>query len=635
MNPSLFALLQALTLLDLGFVQATGAVDGPILAAMWSLALASPWLRSLQRYRVHRLAWNGGVLLAFAFLVHHATTSGLLHMLEDGLVLAVLCQVHLLNNVGAGQPPDLLFFNSFLIAFVTGFFAPDASWAGLFVAHAFALVPALQLQATLLAGGADRRAAWRVAADGAPRAACVLAVTFAAFVALPRDFARQGWLGEVALPHRDYGSTSGERIRLDDVPAPARGERIVARIRPLDDTARADAPTHWRTKTFHRFDGRQWIAREASPLGPRAASDPVWEQHADGSLRRRLPDGPRATLLVQLADDLGARLPVPLAATLVAATASTGQLDGIGDGCIRMLPDGGAAPSELEFAVQVAIESGSVRVADAQRAALTELPPTAVPDLAHELVARLRATRPTAADARALASAAAAWLADHRRYALPGSPGFARDFSAFLRGDGAGHCEYFATALALLLRLQGVPCRLVGGWLVHEWDAAANALLVRARHAHAWVEALDEQGRWHTFDATPPDAASAAGTADGWWSQLGNDIARWWATALAFDAGAQARWLAACAALLWPPVLPGIAAVLAALLFWRRHRRNSPPVVRALHRALQAAGVALRPGETPRAAVRRAAVAGVDRARLAALRRAAERHERHRYQLIQ
>jgi hypothetical protein len=43
----------------------------------------------------------------------------------------------------------------------------------------------------------------------------------------------------------------------------------------------------------------------------------------------------------------------------------------------------------------------------------------------------------------------------------------------------------------------------------------------------------------------------------------------------------------------------------------------------------------LRPGETPRAAVRRAAVAGVDRARLAALRRAAERHERHRYQLIQ
>ena len=66
---------------------------------------------------------------AACLLVHHATTTGLLHMLEDGLMLAILCQVHLLNNIGQRQRPDLTFFNSFLIVFVTSFFAPDLWWS--------------------------------------------------------------------------------------------------------------------------------------------------------------------------------------------------------------------------------------------------------------------------------------------------------------------------------------------------------------------------------------------------------------------------------------------------------------------------------------------------------------------------
>ena len=200
MTTPLFRLLLALTLVDLAFVQATGVVPTVEMAPLWGLTLAAPWLRRLQTQFVYRLTWNVLVLAVFASLAHHAATSGLLHMLEDGLTLAALSQVHLVNNVGSRQRPDLLFFNSFLIAFVTGFFAPDLSWCALFALHAFLVVPALQWNAVAAEGiGVDptrARALWRTAFG---HTVALLAVTALLFVAWPRDFRRKGWI-EDTLP---------------------------------------------------------------------------------------------------------------------------------------------------------------------------------------------------------------------------------------------------------------------------------------------------------------------------------------------------------------------------------------------------------------------------------------------------
>ncbi len=98
MNQPLLLLLMTLTLLDLGFVQATDVVPTAELLPLWLLAAGTRWLRRLQRHKLYHAGWNIGVVAVFTLLVHHATTSGLLHMLEDGLVLAVLCQVHLWRN---------------------------------------------------------------------------------------------------------------------------------------------------------------------------------------------------------------------------------------------------------------------------------------------------------------------------------------------------------------------------------------------------------------------------------------------------------------------------------------------------------------------------------------------------------
>jgi transglutaminase-like putative cysteine protease len=73
----------------------------------------------------------------------------------------------------------------------------------------------------------------------------------------------------------------------------------------------------------------------------------------------------------------------------------------------------------------------------------------------------------------------------------------------FLLENRQGHCEYFAGAMVLLARAAGVPARVVTGYRVAE-RSPWGYLMVRRRHAHAWVEAWVD-GRWATFDPTPPD----------------------------------------------------------------------------------------------------------------------------------
>ena len=79
--------------------------------------------------------------------------------------------------------------------------------------------------------------------------------------------------------------------------------------------------------------------------------------------------------------------------------------------------------------------------------------------------------------------------------------------STFLLQTRSGHCEYFATATALLLRAAGLPARYVKGYSVHEFSQLVNRFIVRDRHAHAWT-LVHLAGAWHRFDTTPAAWAS-------------------------------------------------------------------------------------------------------------------------------
>ena len=95
---------------------------------------------------------------------------------------------------------------------------------------------------------------------------------------------------------------------------------------------------------------------------------------------------------------------------------------------------------------------------------------------------------------------------------LPQSP--VKDpIANFLFERKQGHCEYFASSMAVMLRTIGIPSRVVTGFRSDEFNDLTGNYVVRAKDAHAWVEAYFPGYGWQTFDPTP---AGNGGTPQGW-----------------------------------------------------------------------------------------------------------------------
>jgi protein-glutamine gamma-glutamyltransferase len=86
---------------------------------------------------------------------------------------------------------------------------------------------------------------------------------------------------------------------------------------------------------------------------------------------------------------------------------------------------------------------------------------------------------------------------------LTGKPG-SDPLAYFLFEKRAGHCEYFASAMTVMLRTLGIPSREVNGFLPGEYNALGGDYIVRASDAHSWVEAYFPRNGWVVFDPTPP-----------------------------------------------------------------------------------------------------------------------------------
>ncbi len=106
--------------------------------------------------------------------------------------------------------------------------------------------------------------------------------------------------------------------------------------------------------------------------------------------------------------------------------------------------------------------------------------------------------------------------------------------SGFLLKTRSGHCEYFATATALLLRALGIPTRYAIGYSVHEFSPLENQYIVRSRHAHAWTMVYLD-GKWTAFDTTPGDwtriedeSASKLAFISDLWSLITFKFSGWW-----------------------------------------------------------------------------------------------------------
>jgi transglutaminase-like putative cysteine protease len=90
------------------------------------------------------------------------------------------------------------------------------------------------------------------------------------------------------------------------------------------------------------------------------------------------------------------------------------------------------------------------------------------------------------------------------------SQGKAQPVDDFLFESKRGHCEFFSTAMALMLRAVGVPSRNVTGFVGGTWNRFGRYYAVREGDAHSWVEAYIDSPLhpgWRTFDPTPANGA--------------------------------------------------------------------------------------------------------------------------------
>jgi len=96
------------------------------------------------------------------------------------------------------------------------------------------------------------------------------------------------------------------------------------------------------------------------------------------------------------------------------------------------------------------------------------------------------------------------YLRTHFGYTLDLSRTVPRDpLAYFLFERKKGHCEYFASSMAVMLRSLGIPSRIVTGFRGGEFNDLTGQYVVRASNAHSWVEAYFPTYGWVTFDPTP------------------------------------------------------------------------------------------------------------------------------------
>ena len=164
--------------------------------------------------------------------------------------------------------------------------------------------------------------------------------------------------------------------------------------------------------------------------------------------------------------------------------------------------------------------------------------------------ARLRATAArlaagTDAAGEKVARTEAFFRAQKLSYATADLPGPTAPIDDFLFGKKRGYCEFFASSFALLLRLEGVPTRLVGGYHGGTWNEIGGYYTVTEDMAHVWVEVLID-GSWQRRDPSSlaqnaPSVAAALAARTVPWSRSLLDAAEyyWTQAVITYDLGRQ------------------------------------------------------------------------------------------------
>lgn len=469
----------------------------------------------------------------------------------------------------------------------------------------------------------------------------LFAMTAAVFVAFPRV-----GLGLLAFGRGSptHVAGFGGDVELGQVGLIRTDSTVLVRVTPpgLPPRPPLRAAIRLRGTSFDRYDGRRWTRTMAVPalVGRYENVYPV----------RRLPDArDRAwTIVLDHLDDTVVFLPEGAVAVEIPPRLHSGIEVGrrilLAPGMDLRYEDDDALG--LRYRAWVSSDPRDrmrPRITPEERAAYLQFPE------GHERVAALaRAWTEGASSDHDRARRIVARLHAFEYSLEMRDPGARAPLEAFLFEWRAGHCEYFSTAMVVMLRALGIPARNVTGFLGGRWNAYGGYYAITSAEAHSWVEAwIDGQG-WVSFEPTPAgraEEALGAGLLDALAEMIDALRTRWEDDVVSFDLRAQRGLALRLARLLrslaspgdrstesseiardrsvsrssWSPaawlLAPGVALAIAVGLALRARRGRGPGsphrsladgareavrLYRALERALEARGRPRPPSRTPR-----------------------------------
>ena len=456
--------------------------------------------------------------------------------INAGLYATLLAAVHFLLLVtvvrlySASTDRDAVFLAmlSFAAMLAAAVFTVDTNFLLLFVAYLlFAVATFLGMEIRRGASGAVfppmAEAAWErrfyraISLAALSVAVGAVAIGSLLFFFFPRVnagyFARTGFQPSLMTGFSD-------NVELGQIGEIKKDSTVVMRVR----TGKAvDHPLlRWRGIALSTFDGRRWFSREKphtlhtsgldgwiNLAGPSALELPIFGQLSYTVLLEPLASdaifvpGQVLQLRGNFANDANRYYISQRSSTL--ATDSAGSVFNPSHNFVQIRYDG---LSLLPAARPAAARFAATEYPEEMRRVYLQLPEKLDPRIP-ELARKITAQASNRFDKALLMES---YLQRNFGYTLnlAGKPGV-DPLAQFLFVTKAGHCEYFASAMAVMLRTLGIPSREVNGFLPGEFNDVAGDYIVRASDAHSWVEAYFPGNGWITFDPTPAANPGAPG----------------------------------------------------------------------------------------------------------------------------
>ena len=334
----------------------------------------------------------------------------------------------------------------------------------------------------------------------------------AVFFVMPRMSAA-GYLGDYSFGS-DLSSGFSDRVQLGQIGQIQQSNAVVMHIQ-IDGDKVGRYDLHWRGVALSNFDGTTWSNVREQFILPRQPDHTYRLPPVNAALNSYGTPGLKRQQIIHyrvLMEPIGTNVffLAPWARSVTGDYRSL-AIDSVG--AVYNFDARNISRYEAESDIAAAAPA-ELRTADQNypaqiQAGYLHLPPT--DSRVRGLATQITSSANTNFDKAAVMEN---YLRTHFAYTLQLPRAKVKDpIANFLFERKQGHCEYFASAMAVMLRTVGIPSRVVNGFRSDEFNDLTGNYVVRAKNAHSWVEAYFPGYGWQTFDPTP---AGSSGTPQGW-----------------------------------------------------------------------------------------------------------------------